>query len=129
MRKEFISVFKITNMIMFQVNYYTLGNNDSPYFSTSAMKFTRNKRDFERCGQCQDDLLVKGIAKEFYRKWDNKHISDLNDVEYSDLMCDMEQLKSAYEHIYIEKDTFKNQNSNISFYAIKELSMNKKHTA
>lgn len=125
MNKEFISVFKITNMIMFRVDYHTLGNNDSPDFSTSAMKFIRNKKDYECCGQCQNDLIKKGIARKFFKKWDSKHLCDLNQDEYSELMCDMEELKSNYEHIYIEKDTFRNQNSNISFYDIKKLSMNK----
>lgn len=124
MKKEFISVFKITNMIMFEVNYYTLGNNNAPHFSTSAMKFIRSKRDYERCGQCQDELL-KGFARQFYKKWDNKHLADLNSEEYAELMSDIEEMKNTYEHIYIEDDTFRNKNSNIPFYKVKELSMNK----
>lgn len=125
MKKEFISVFKITKMIMFEVRYYTLSNNSSPYFTTSACEFIRNKRDFKTCGQCQDRILPKGIAKDFYKKWDNKHLNDLNDNDYIELMKDIEVLKNTYKNIFIEKDTFKNQNSNISFYDIKKLSMDK----
>lgn len=90
MKIEFISVFKVTNMIMFEVEYCTLGNNDNPRFGTEAMKFVRNKRDYERCGQCQEDILVEGLARDFYKKWDNKHLFDLNYSEYDELMCDME---------------------------------------
>ena len=125
MKKEFISVFKISKMVMFEVKYYTLSNNNSPYFTTSAMEFVRNKRDYKFCGQCQDRILPKGIAKDFYKKWDNKHLSDLNDSEHKELIQDIEILKNNYENIFIEKDTFKNQNSNISFYDIKKLSMDK----
>lgn len=125
-RREFISVFKITNMIMFEVNYYTLGSNSNPYFTTSAVRFIRSKRDYDSCGQCQKRVLPKGsLAMKFYEKWDKKHLLDLNDSEYDDLMKDIEDLKNEYKNIYIEKNTFKNQNSNISFNDIKELSMTK----
>lgn len=31
--------FQINKMVMFNVNYYILGNNKNPHFSTSAMQF------------------------------------------------------------------------------------------
>lgn len=126
MKKEFISAFQITRMIVFEVSYYTCGNNKNPYFTTSANVFMRNKRDYNSCGQCQKDVLPKGsYAKEFFNKWDSKHLSDLTNDEYIEMMADLEQLKETYNNIYIERDTFRNQNSNISFYKIKELSMMK----
>lgn len=125
MRKEFISVFKITKMTMFEVGYYTLRGNKNPYFKTNAMELSRNKRGYSRCGQCQDSLLVKGLAKKFYEKWDSKHLKDLSNNEYEELMSDIEEMKSTYEHIYKEEDTFRDKRSNISFYDIRELSMSK----
>lgn len=125
-RREFISTFRITRMIVFNVSYYTLGSNKTPHFTTSASVFTRNKRDYTQCGQCQKDVLPKGsVARKFFMKWDEKHLSDLNDSEYDELMKDMEELKEEYLHIYKERDTFRNQNSNIPFYEVKELSMMK----
>lgn len=44
MKKEFKYYFQITKLVMFEVEYYTLGNNKSPYFTTSASKFFRNKK-------------------------------------------------------------------------------------
>lgn len=52
-RNEFISVFKITKTVMFEIRYYTLGDNSNPYFTTCAMEFIRSKRNFKRIGQCQ----------------------------------------------------------------------------
>lgn len=40
-------------------------------------------------------------------------------------MQDVEILKNNYKNIFIEKETFKNKNSNINFYVIKKLSMEK----
>lgn len=123
MKKEFISVFQITKTIMFEVNYYTLSDNENPYFTTSANVFVRNKRDYKQSGQCQKDVLPKGsIAKNFFFKWDKYHLNDLNNEQYEDLMKDIEDLKNAYNHIFIEKDTFRNLNSNIHFLDVVALS-------
>lgn len=54
MKKEFKYYFQITKLVMFEVEYYTLGNNKNPYFATSANKFYKNKRDYECGGQAQD---------------------------------------------------------------------------
>lgn len=125
-RNEFISVFKITKTVMFEVRYYTLGNNSNPYFITSTMEFIRSKRNFKRIGQCQEKVLPKGIAKDFFKKWEKKHLLDLTNEEYKELMQDVEILKNNYKNIFIQKETFKNKNSNINFYVIKKLSMEKK---
>lgn len=34
--KEFMYCFQISKLIVFEVEYYTLGGNKAPYFSTSA---------------------------------------------------------------------------------------------
>lgn len=122
--KEFISAFQITKMVIFEVSYYTCGSNKKPYFTTSANMFIRSKRDYNSCGQCQDSVLPKGsLARRFYKKWDNKHLNTLTEQEYQKMMADLEKLKEVYNNVYIEKDTFRNQNSNISFDKIRELSM------
>lgn len=57
--KEFMYCFQISKLIVFEVEYYTLGGNKTPYFSTSAAEFIRSKRDYNRCGQAQRELLPK----------------------------------------------------------------------
>ena len=52
-------VFQISKLITFEVNFYTLGTNSAPYFSTSANEFCRSKLDYTRGGQAQRDLLPK----------------------------------------------------------------------
>jgi len=122
MKKEFKYVFQITKMITFEVSYYTLGNNSSPYFSTSANEFIRSKRDYNRCGQAQNDLLTKGEAKQFFKKWDELHLKDLTENQYDELLDDIEILKDKYNYIEKIKDTFENVYDNFSFYQIVELS-------
>lgn len=66
--KEFMYCFQISKMIVFEVEYYTLGSNKAPYFSTSAAEFIRSKRDYSRCGQAQAALLPKGSpARRFWQ--------------------------------------------------------------
>lgn len=48
--KEFMYVFQISKLITFEVNFYTLGTNSAPYFSTSANEFCRSKLDYTRGG-------------------------------------------------------------------------------
>ena len=92
-------------MITFEVSYYTLGNNSSPYFSTSANEFIRSKRDYNRGGQAQNDLLT-GKAMQFFKKWDELHLKDLTENQYDEKI----------------KDTFKGSHSDFSFYQIVEFS-------
>lgn len=72
--KEFMYCFQISKLIVFNVQYYTLGSNRTPHFVTSANEFIRSKRDYSRCGQAQVDLLPKGSpARRFWQKWDPAH--------------------------------------------------------
>lgn len=100
-KKEFNMQFQLDKTTIFSVDFYTIGNNPAPYFSTSADKLMRNKRDISRGGQCQDDVLY-GEAKEFYKKWDRHHLKNLSEEDYQDLMRDIETLKDRYN--YIEKE-------------------------
>ena len=124
MKKEFKYIFQISKLITFEVNYYTLGNNSNPYFTTSANEFIRSKKDYSTCGQAQKSLL-KGYAMQFYKKWDKLHLKDLSDIQYQELITDIEVLKSKYNYISIELDTFKNTKRDFSFHNIVEFSKQK----
>lgn len=121
--KEFKACFQITKAIMFEVEYYKLGNNKNPYFSTSAIVFTRNKRDISQCGQCQNKVLPKGsVARSFFRKWNDKHLEKMSDSEFMEMLEDLEILKNEYNYIYRESEIFGTV-EDIQFYECKELSM------
>ena len=123
MKKEFKYCFQITKLIMFEVEYYTLGNNKSPYFVTEANEFFKNKKDYKSGGQAQDRLLPKNsFARQFWEKWDKKHLKDLSDDEYREVVKDIEELKEKYNYIEYIKDTFKGKYENFSFGEIVLLS-------
>ena len=123
MKKEFLAVFQVTRTITFEVEYYTLGSNSSPYFSTSANVFNRPKTDYNQCGQCQEDVLPRGSkAYHFYKKWDDKHLLDLTESEYEEMITDLETLKNKYNYIIEEPTKY---HSSINFHKCKELSMMK----
>lgn len=116
MNREFFHyAFQISKMIVFEVSYYKLGNNQNPYFTTMSAKFIRNKRDYECCGQCQNEILPLGsLAKQFYKKWDKFHLLDLTDEQYIDLLNDIKALEKRYNFVRSDKS--------ISFYSVVELS-------
>ena len=124
MKKEFIASFQLSKKIIFEVNFYTLGNNSHPYFSTSAYEFNQPKTDYRRGGQAQEDL-TKGfyMARRFWKKWDKKHLQDLTEEEYADLIIDLERMKETYNYLYSELDeTRKPYSPCFSFERMKELS-------
>lgn len=120
--KEFHMAFEISRTKVFEVSYYTLGSNQHPYFSTSASIFNRPKTDYNRCGQCQKEVLT-GKAYKFWHKWDNKHLKDLTEEEYKTMLQDLEELKNVYN--YIEKFGEKGFSKGFTFLDLKELSMQK----
>lgn len=121
--KEFMYCFQISKLIVFEVEYYTLGGNKAPYFSTSAAEFIRSKRDYNRCGQAQRELLPKrSPARRFFEKWDHCHLHDLTPAEYEEITADIEQLKARYNYIEDVRDTFRGSRSSIPFYKVVELS-------
>ena len=123
MKKEFKYCFQITKLITFEVEYYTLGSNKSPYFVTEANEFFKNKKDYKSAGQAQDRLLPKNsFARQFWEKWDKKHLKDLSDDEYREVVKDIEELKKKYNYIEDIKDTFKGKYKNFSFGEIVLLS-------
>ena len=133
MNKEFLAVFQMSKTIIFEGNYYTLCNNKTPHFTTSAAQFCRNKRDYNQCGQAQKSLLRNyPAAMRFFKKWDIHHLHDLTPAQYAELREDLEELKSRYNSIYEELDESKRPyNPSISFYRLAEWSKQepKKKTA
>lgn len=113
MQNEFEYSFVVDRMTVFEVAYCTIGNNKHPYFSTVANKFNRPKTDYSECGQCQNHLLpYHSMARDFWRKWNRKHLCELTDDELRQVENDVELLKQNYP--YIEGN---------SFYKLKALSM------
>ena len=123
-KTEFHYAFQVSRMIIFEVDYYTLGSNKEPYFATSAAEFNRPKSDYNSSGQAQESLL-KGFptAYNFYKKWDPYHLKDLTDEQYEELVKDIERLKQKYNYVEQKKDTFAGSDSGISFYQARNLSM------
>ncbi len=116
-RKEFHYAFQISRMIIFGVDYYTLGSNKHPYFATSAGQFNQPKTDYNRCGQSQNALLKPtSLAHQFYDKWNNLHLKDLTDEQYKDLVNDIEGLKKRYNYVAHISDEPRNVNGNSTNY-------------
>lgn len=124
MKKEFQAVFQIDKTRIFEVRYYTLGTNKSPYFATSAALFIRSKRDFNQCGQAQESILSKSSkAYKFYKKWDCLHCQDLTPTQYEEMIQDLEALKNQYNYMYEEfNESMKPYNPHFTFYRLVEFS-------
>ena len=123
MKKEFQYCFQITKFVIFEVAYCTPLDNKSPYFTTSADEFSKNKRGYKCGGQAQDQLLPKNsIARQFWEKWDKEHLKDLSDDKYREIIKDIEKLKEKYNYIGYIKDTFKGGYEDFSFEQIVLLS-------
>ena len=89
--------FQITKKTIFEVRYNDLnGANDKPDFATSSAVFNNPKTDFKTCGQCQDEVLPKGPARDFWEKWDYAHLGTLTADEEKEVLKDIEQLKTVY---------------------------------
>ena len=124
MKKEFITSFQLSKKIVFNVDFYTLGNNSHPHFSTSVCEFNQPKTDYCRAGQAQE-VLTKGflVARRFWRKWDKKHLQDLTEEEYAELITDLEKTKQTYNYLWDElNEAKKPYNPYFSFWRMKELS-------
>lgn len=117
--------FQISKTIIFEVEYTQLRGNKNPDFATQANQFNRPKTDWERCGQAQEALLPKSSeAYKFWKKWDKKHLEDLTDEEYNDMLKDIDILKEKYNFIEQEQDE-NLYTTSLPFYKLKNLSMQK----
>lgn len=103
---SFTIAFRISKKKFFIVKYGSINSrNQEPYFSTSGGILNHVRSDWNQCGQCQKDILSTGlIARKFYDKWDEKHLSSLTLIEYDEMMKDLELLKEKYS--YIDNDRF-----------------------
>ncbi len=125
---EFAYAFQLDKKRIFEVEYYTLGSNPTPHFSTKAEQFNQPKTDYNLCGQCQDDICT-GLAKDFFDKWDKLHLHDIPDQQtFDELISDIEKLKAVYNHLEYKMPEGKRleevlYRGNIPFGKIKELSM------
>ena len=125
--KEFMYCFQIDKMTVFEVRFYTLSTNKTPYFSTSAARFIRSKRDYSQCGQAQKSVLpLRSAARRFYDKWDRLHLHNLTPEEYAEIIADIEELKDRYNYIEDVRDCFGRSagcyKTGIPFYEVVELS-------
>lgn len=120
--REFRYMFQITRMVLFEVSYYTLGDNARPYFATSAHKFNQPKTDYTTGGQCQKEVLPEDSeAMAFFRKWDHMHLLELDRDAYDELVGDVEALKDVYNYFSAGRQK-SGQVAKISFYKAVELS-------
>lgn len=100
---EFFYIFQQSKKVTFDVSYRRLGRNQYQNFTSSAQEFNQPKTDYSRCGQCQDDIL-KGLALQFYKKWDILHLSPVTPEIYNELLADLEELKLKYNFIHSDTD-------------------------
>lgn len=102
---EFHAVFAISRMIIFEVSYYTLGNNKTPYFTTSAYEFNQPKTDWRSGGQGQDRLLPDfPKAYTFYKKWDGYHFSVMTRNVFEEMWKDVLELCENYNYLLIAEN-------------------------
>ena len=123
-KREFMAVFQLSKMRVFNVEFYTLSTNSHPYFATQASEFIRSKRDYSTCGQAQD-YVTKGFttARNFWQKWNPMHLKDMTEEQYTEMVSDLETLKKKYNYILLELDESKKPyHPSISFYDEVELS-------
>ena len=92
---NFNYTFLVGKKTIFEVNNGEIASN--PYFATSAAVFNHTNTDFNRCGQCQDDVLPPGPARDFWEKWDTLHLGHLNDQQELEIIKDLCVLKSNYK--------------------------------
>lgn len=115
---------QLSKTIIFEVHYYASDAKFPPKFTTEAERFMRNKKDFERCGQCQSDLLSDyHDVMAFYRKWDDYHLKPLSEEAYRELATDIAVLGTRYNYMLKQHINGKTVVGGYSFDALKELSM------
>lgn len=92
MKHFFQYTFLVAKKTLFEVY------NDK-YFATSADIFNHTNTDFTVCGQCQDEALPEGPARDFWEKWDTLHLARLNAKQEEEILQDIEALKLKYKWI------------------------------
>lgn len=124
---EFHIAFALSRMIIFEVSYYTLRDNKTPYFTTSVYEFNQPKTDWKSGGQGQDRLLPDfPRAYTFYKKWDGYHLSVMTRNVFEEMWEDVLELCKNYNYLLIAEShpEWKYYKDNgFGFYREKALSM------
>lgn len=88
-------------------------------FSSEAEVFNRPKTDFNRCGQCQEEVTKNYLlANSHWKKWDKYHLGKVTPELYDEWLEDLKALKEAYN--YVEKE-----HGATTFNEVRDLSMEK----
>jgi len=94
---KFIKTFRLRKRVLFTVSYgETELLNQAPYFFTQSCELNRRRDDYNTFGQAQKELLIDGPAREFWEKWDGKHMNKLTIKQYDELMIDLDALSLKY---------------------------------
>lgn len=103
---SFVITFRVKKKHFFTVEFGDVkAHGQQPYFSTSGGILNYIRSDYNRCGQCQNDVLSTNTTLyTFFRKWDVLHIKSLTMQQLNELKSDIEVLKAKYP--YIESDSF-----------------------
>jgi len=98
--------FRIKKKHFFEVVFGDLkAQGQQPYFATSGCVLNYIRSDYNRCGQCQHDILQKGsLFYKFFEKWDVLHTKSLTMEQFNELKQDIEELKEKYD--YVESNYF-----------------------
>lgn len=118
---EFGMAFAIDRMTIFEVYFYEHSGFQFPIFTTVGNRFIQSKKDWQMCGQCQEEVL-SGCALEFFRKWDKAHLKTLPPESYYLMRSDLVAVERAYLGYKRFKPDF-NGNWHFKFYELKDLSM------
>lgn len=104
----FTITFRVKKKHFFTVQFGELkSHTQQPYFSTIGYVLNHNRSNYNRCGQCQSDILPKySLFRNFFDKWDTLHTQSLTMEQYNELLQDLEELKEKYAHI--DNDHFSN---------------------
>ena len=103
--KEFKFSFQLSKLDILIVSYYKLNGNKDAYFTISAAVLQRGKQDYAMCGQCQEEVSKgHGAARCFVRKFNSLHNECLNEMQYNEIVAEIEILKQKYN--WIESESF-----------------------
>lgn len=100
-------VFLIGRNEIFNVSYHKHKGNKDYDFTTSIGVFNHPRTDFNQCGQGQDDVLPKkGMAREFWEKWDKKHLHPLTEEEMQEMRKELEEMEKKYPFVKVEDSCY-----------------------
>ena len=108
--KEFKFSFQLSKIAILTICYYKLVENESAEFTISVTVLRGAKGDgavarfvnkFNMCGHCKEGY---GAAKFFVDKFNSLHNECLNEMQYNEIVAEIEILKQKYN--WIESESF-----------------------